>query len=41
LQVDGYDIRQATVSALAEEVLRRIGELYAVEAEVRAFRPMS
>src|SRR5436305_11051090 len=30
-----YEIRQATGSPLAEEALRRIGELYAVEAEIR------
>src|SRR4051812_31682965 len=30
-----YDIHQATGSPLAEEALRRIGELYTVEAEVR------
>src|ERR671932_1697469 len=30
-----YDIHQATGSPLAEEALRRIGELYAVEAEIR------
>jgi hypothetical protein len=30
-----YEIHQATGSPLAEEALRRIGELYAVEAEVR------
>ena len=30
-----YDIHQSTGSPLAEEVLRRIGELYKVEAEVR------
>jgi transposase len=30
-----YEIHQATGSPLAEEVLRRIGELYAIEAEVR------
>ncbi len=30
-----YEIHQATGSPLAEEALRRIGELYAVEAEIR------
>src|SRR3712207_4205231 len=30
-----YDIHQATGSPLAEEALRRIGELYAIEAEIR------
>src|SRR3982750_4797262 len=30
-----YDIHQATGSPLAEEALRRIGELYRIEAEVR------
>jgi transposase len=30
-----YELHQATGSPLAEEVLRRIGELYAVEAEIR------
>src|SRR4051812_48931352 len=30
-----YELRQATGSPLAEEALRRIGELHAVEAEVR------
>jgi hypothetical protein len=30
-----YDIHQATGSPLAEEALRRISELYAIEAEVR------
>src|SRR4051812_12965567 len=30
-----YEIRQATGSPLAEEALRRIGELYAIETEVR------
>src|SRR5688572_32698991 len=30
-----YEIQQATGSLLAEEALRRIGELYAVEAEIR------
>src|SRR3982751_1063831 len=30
-----YDIHQATGSPLAEEALRRIGELYEVEAEIR------
>ena len=30
-----YEIHQATGSPLAEEALRRIGELYKVEAEVR------
>ena len=30
-----YEIHQATGSPLAEEALRRIGELYAIEAEVR------
>jgi transposase len=30
-----YEIHQATGSPLADEVLRRIGELYAIEAEIR------
>jgi transposase len=30
-----YEIHQATGSLLAEEALRRIGQLYAIEAEVR------
>ncbi len=30
-----YEIHQATGSPLADEALRRIGELYAVEAEIR------
>jgi transposase len=30
-----YEIHQATGSPLAEEALRRIGELYAIEAEIR------
>src|SRR4051795_13529155 len=30
-----YDIHQATGSPLAEEALRRIGELYKIEAEIR------
>src|SRR4051812_27331721 len=30
-----YELHQATGSPLAEEALRRIGELYAIEAEVR------
>ena len=30
-----YEIHQATSSPLAEEALRRIGELYAIEAEIR------
>src|SRR3954471_527349 len=30
-----YEIHQATGSPLAEETLRRIGELYAIEAEIR------
>src|SRR5436305_4111710 len=30
-----YDIHQATGSPLAEEALRRIGELYRIEAEIR------
>src|SRR5947199_10539934 len=30
-----YEFHQATGSPLAEEALRRIGELYAVEAEIR------
>ena len=34
-----YDIHQETGSPLAEEVLRRIGELYKVEAEVRGRPP--
>jgi transposase len=32
-----YEIHQATGSPLAEEVLRRIGELYAIEAEIRGY----
>jgi transposase len=34
-----YDIHQETGSPLAEEVLRRIGELYKIEAEVRGRPP--
>src|ERR671916_609228 len=34
-----YEIHQATGSPLAEEVLRRIGELYAIEAEIRGRPP--
>src|SRR5215218_569955 len=34
-----YEIRQATGSPLAEEALRRIGELYAIEAEIRGRPP--
>jgi transposase len=34
-----YEIHQATGSPLAEEALRRIGELYAVEAEIRGRPP--
>lgn len=34
-----YDVRQATGSPIAEEALRRIGELYAIEAEVRGQSP--
>src|SRR3954463_6130464 len=34
-----YDIHQATGSPLAEEALRRIGELYAIEAEARGRPP--
>ncbi|HZC14604.1 MAG TPA: transposase, partial [Thermoleophilaceae bacterium] len=30
-----YELHQATGSPLADEVLRRIGELYAIEAELR------
>ena len=30
-----YDIHRATGSPLAEEALRRIGELYAIETEIR------
>jgi len=30
-----YEIHQATGSPLSEEALRRIGELYAIEAEIR------
>src|SRR3954469_20529823 len=30
-----YEIQRATGSPLAEEALRRIGELYAIEAEIR------
>ena len=30
-----YEIHQATGSPLAEEALRRIGELYRIEAEIR------
>jgi transposase len=32
-----YEIHQATGSPLAEEVLRRIGELYRIEAAIRGF----
>jgi transposase len=34
-----YDIHQETGSALAEEALRRIGELYAIETEIRGRPP--
>ncbi|PYE85185.1 IS66 family transposase [Phyllobacterium leguminum] len=34
-----YDVVQATGSPIAEETLRRIGELYAIEAEVRGQSP--
>jgi transposase len=34
-----YDVAQATGSPIAQEVLRRIGELYAVEAELRGQPP--
>lgn len=34
-----YDVQQATGSPLATEALRRIGELYAIEAEVRGQSP--
>jgi transposase len=34
-----YEIHQATGSPLAEEALRRIGELYAIEAEIRSRPP--
>ncbi|SKA39019.1 IS66 family transposase [Consotaella salsifontis] len=34
-----YDVAQATNSPIAAETLRRIGELYAVEAEVRGQSP--
>ena len=34
-----YEIHQATGSPLAAEALRRIGELYAIEAEVRGRPP--
>lgn len=34
-----YDIHQSTGSPLAEEALRRIGELYRVEAEIRGRPP--
>lgn len=34
-----YDVVQATGSPIAEEALRRIGELYAIEAEVRGQSP--
>ncbi|MCE3249178.1 MAG: family transposase, partial [Geminicoccaceae bacterium] len=34
-----YEIHQATGSPLAEEALRRIGELYAIEAEIRGRPP--
>jgi hypothetical protein len=36
-----YEIHQATGSPLAEEALRRIGELYAIEAEIRGRPPRS
>ena len=34
-----YEVYQATASPIAEEALRRIGELYAIEAEVRGQSP--
>ncbi len=34
-----YELHQATGSPLAEEALRRIGELYAIEAEIRGRPP--
>lgn len=34
-----YDVQQATGSPIAEEALRRIGELYAIEAQVRGQSP--
>lgn len=34
-----YDVVQATGSPIAEEALRRIGELYAIEADVRSQSP--
>ena len=34
-----YDVAQATGSPIAEEALRRIGELYAIEAEARGWPP--
>ena len=34
-----YEIHRATGSPLAEEALRRIGELYAIEAEARGRPP--
>jgi transposase len=34
-----YEIHQATGSPLAEEALRRIGDLYAIEAEIRGRPP--
>lgn len=34
-----YDVVQATGSPIAEEALRRIGELYAIEADVRGQSP--
>ena len=35
-----YEVRQATGSPVAAEALRRIGELYAIEARVRGQRPL-
>ncbi|KCZ60309.1 IS66 family transposase, partial [Hyphomonas chukchiensis] len=34
-----YDVAQATGSPIAEEALRRIADLYAVEADVRGKAP--
>src|SRR5262249_23115866 len=34
-----YEVAQATNAPLAEEALRRIGELYAIEAEIRGQPP--
>lgn len=34
-----YDVQQATGSPIAEEALRRIGSLYAIEAEIRGQSP--